>query len=283
MRILRLCLAVALVAAVGVAAVPTAQGQSGVLGKAAITNFEKKQNRKIRKAKRKARRAHARIAALKDWNFDQDERLGTQRDDFLALKSVVDTGVPLITQALTDLESGLLALQAALEDDVAPALEAIDDALNDETTGLVGLNLARPQFGAFEADGTILGGTGPNEGGGLGPDADAVQGGPAAGPLPDTEGLYVVDFGNDVSSRMYTVNVFPQGPTSVGGAAAPTASAINCAASTSVADLCGVVGVQAGGTGASDPDPNKVLVQIGDGTDGAGEAPNGFSLTAISG
>lgn len=277
--IVRLCLVAAMAAAVGLVAVPVASAGAGAQGHASITKFEKKQNKKIKKAKNKANKAHERIENLKEWNNALDAHNRRQDSDLQGIEGTLNA----VLAGVPDIIGGLQALQAALEDDVAPALTAINDALTDPTTGLVGLNLARPQFGAFESDGTFIGGTGPNAGGGLGPDADAVQGGPAAGPLPDTEGLYVVDFGNDVSERMYTVNVFPQGPTSVGGAAAPTASAVNCASSTDAAGLCGVVGVQAGGTGAPDSDPNKVIVQIGTGVDGAGEAPNGFSLTAIAG
>jgi hypothetical protein len=79
---------------------------------------------------------------------------------------------------------------------------------------------------------------------------------------------------------MYSVNVFPLGP----GETALTASATNCS---TAADLCGLVLISSGGTGAPDDDPNKVVVQYGDGgTDGAGteDGPdNGFSVTAISG
>jgi hypothetical protein len=265
----RLCLVAAVVAAIGLVAVPAASATTGAQGHASITKFEKKQNKKIKKAKKKANKAHNRIENLKAWNFDLDahnRRQDTSFNELLGTVNAIVAGVPDIVGGLTALQEGLVAIQGALEDPV---------------TGLLGLNLARPQFGAFESDGTLIGATGAS--GGMGPDDDAVQGGPAAGPLPDLEGVYVVDFNNDVSLRMYTVNVFPLGPTSVGGGAAPTASAVNCSSSTAVADLCGLVQVAAGGTGASDPDPNKVAVQIGDGTDGAGEAPNGFSVTALSG
>ena len=261
--ILRLCLVVALVAAVGVVAVPTAQAQSGVLGKAAITDFEKKQNRKIRKAKRKARRAHARIEALKDWNFDQDSRIGTQREDFIALKSVVDTAVPLVTQALTDLQGGLLAIQAVLEDDVGPALEAIDAALNDETTGLVGLNLARPQFGVFDGTGNFLGGTGTVA---SGPDDDAVRVG---------AGTYVVDFNNDVSERVYTVTVAPT------GGAGLTVAAVNCLAAAADPTIDGACDAAAGGDPA-DPHPDQVFVLLQNSTNAA-PTDGTFTITALSG
>jgi len=242
--ILRLCLVVALVAAVGVVAVPTAQAKAEAIGQVSITNFEKKQNKKIRKAKRKAKRAHERIAALKGWNFDQDATLGEHGD-------LLDQ---FVTGAL-EIIAGLQALQAALEDDVAPALEAIDTALNDPTTGLVGLNLARPQFGAFNAAGEFQGGTGTVA---SGPDDDASVSG----------GLYVVDFNNDVSSRMYSVNVFPPvvAPVLTGGAA-------NCAVA-ALSAACDSVEADSGG------DPSKVLVQIGD---GSAAAPAGFSVTALSG
>jgi hypothetical protein len=216
-----------------------------------------KQNKKIRKAKRKANRAHARIEALKEWNFDQDGRLGTQRDDFNSLKSLVDTAVPLVTQALTDLEAGLLALQAALEDDVAPALEAIDAALNDTSTGLVGLNLARPQFGVFAPDGTFLGGT--SDAGSSGPTGDATESG----------SIYVIDFENDVSSRVYTVNVFPGGP-----GVTPPISSIGSCATTGIDALCEGIKTDSGG------DPNQIVVQFGA---GASVPANPFTVTAISG
>ena len=152
-------------------------------------------------------------------------------------------------------------------------LTAINTALQDPTTGLVGLNLARPQFGAFNAAGVIQGGTGQVTGG-SGPKANAVKG--SSGP-PDIDGLYVVDFGNDVSKRVYSVNVFPLGPTSLGGGGTtPTGEALNCAASVTASAICGAVeGV------SSDTSPSHVLVQIGDGSSGG--APNGFSVTAFSG
>lgn len=152
------------------------------------------------------------------------------------------------------------------------ALTAINNALQNSTTGLVGLNLARPQFGAFSVAGAILGSTGLS--GGSGPKTDAVKGSSSA---PDRDGLYVVDFGNDVSKRVYTVNVFPYVPTSLGGGGTtPYGSALNCAASATASAVCGAVGGV-----ASDSSPNKVLVQIGDGSSGG--AANGFTVTAISG
>jgi hypothetical protein len=277
--IFRLCLVGAIVASLGLAAVPVADakhkpGAVHVNGKASH-HKDKRQNRRIRKARRRAERAHDRIATLKEFAFGLASKNEDQDTQFNALRDLVNAATPVITKALTDLEAGLLALQAALEDDVGPALEAIDAALNDETTGLVGLNLARPQFGAFAADGTILGGTGQVEGA-SGPEADADKGG--SGP-PDVDGMYVVDFGNDVSERMYTVNVFPYLPAGVGGGGTtPYGSAINCA-NAGIDAVCGIV--QDGGAAPPDADPNKVLVQIGDGASGG--AVNGFSVTALSG
>lgn len=252
----RLCLIAAVIAAVGLVALPAASA-SAATGNAAITKFEKKQNKKIKKAKRKAKKAHQRIEDIKAWNFDQDERIGAQRDDFLALKSVVDTGVPLITAALGDLEEGLLALQAALEDDVAPALEAIDAALNDETTGLVGLNLARPQFGVFDPAGNFLGGT--SDAGSSGPTDDATVSG----------SFYVIDFENDVSSRVYSVNVFPAGP-----GVAPAVTSIGSCATDGIDALCEGIKADSG------DDPNQIVVQFGA---GASVPATPFTVTAISG
>jgi hypothetical protein len=142
-------------------------------------------------------------------------------------------------------------------------LTAINTALQDPTTGLVGLNHARPQFGAFNSAGVIQGGTGQASGG-SGPSGNAtVNGG-----IP---GVYVVDFGNDVSKRVYSVNVFPYGP----GTATPSGAAANCAANSSTSTLCGTVeGV------TSDSSPNHVVVQVGAGT---AAATNGFSVAALSG
>jgi len=242
--IFRLCLVVALVAAVGVVAVPTAQAKAGAIGQVSITNFEKKQNKKIRKAKRKAKKAHERIELLKGWNLDQDGTLGEHGD---LLDQIVTGALEII--------AGLQALQAALEDDVAPALEAIDDALNDETTGLVGLNLARPQFGVFDDAGLFLGGTGSVA---SGPSDDA--GHPAAG-------TYIVDFGNDVSDRALVFTAFPTGGAPLVG------SPVNCASDTS--GTCTAV------LGAGDHS-DQVLVIVQDSTTGA-PTDGTFQIMAISG
>jgi hypothetical protein len=267
---------VTVVAAVGLASVPIADAKPA-LGSVSITSFEKKQNRKIRRAKRNAARAHDRIESLRDWNFDLTDWNRSQQeslDELASSLSGLEGTVNGIIDAAIPLVDGVLALQAALEDDVAPALEAIDAALNDPTTGLVGLNLARPQFGAFAANGDNLGSTGLS--GGSGPTADAVVGPDLTGAAgPDLRGTYVVDFENDVSSRMYSVNMFPAGP----GVSTPVGSAANCSVS-GIDTVCGLVGISAGGSGAPDPDPNKVLVQVGDGDTAH---PAGFSVTAISG
>ena len=252
----RLCLVVALVAAVGVVAVPTAQGQAGALGKAAITDFEKKQNKKIRKAKRKAQRAHNRIENLKGWNFDLDAHNRRQDDSFFELQGTVNTilaGVPQIVGGLEALQEGLLALQAGVEGGFAQ----VNEALNDPVTGLLGLNLARPQFGVFAPDGTFLGGT--SDAGSGGPTDDATESG----------SIYVIDFGNDVSSRVYTVNVFAGGP----GVTPPISSVASCTLD-GIDTLCEGIKTDSG------DDPNQIVVQFGA---GASVPATPFTVTAISG
>lgn len=265
--IFRLCLAAAVAAAVGLVAVPIASASTGSLGHVSITNFEKKQNKKIKKAKNKANKAHERIDNLKEWNEALDAHNRRQDNDLQGIESnlnAVLAGVPDIIGALTALGDGLTAIQGALQDPV---------------TGLVGLNLARPQFAALAQDATFLGGTGAAGGQGPVDDSDTFKGSSGGGPLPDIDGLYVVDFNNDVSEKVYTVNVFPLGPVGAGqpGAVA-TASAVNCAATAGTATLCGLTESPGG---AADADPNKVLVQYGDGSSGG--PANGFTVTAISG
>jgi hypothetical protein len=256
----------AVTATAGLAAIPATAGattSSSPTAHSSITKFEKKQNRRIR-------RAHRRIRSLKEFADSLAAKNSAQDDSLNAVKSTVDAivaGVPDIVNGLKALEEGVLALQdgllalkAALETDVAPALEAIDAALNDETTGLVGLNLARPQFGVFAADGNHLGSTGAE--GGQGPDNNAAATG---------SGLYVVDFNNDVISKVYSVNVF-----SYVAAATPSASAINCDADPAIDAACaGILGMPTSDFEAS----HHVLVQV----EGGGPAVNGFSVAAISG
>lgn len=237
--IFRLCLVAAVVAAFGLVAVPIASANVGPTGHASITNFEKKQNKRIKKAKRKAAKAHERIEAIKDWNFTQDDRLGAAED---LLGQIVAVAVPLVD---------------AIQNQIVPGLEAINTALQDPTTGLVGLNLARPMIGVFEPDGTFLGGS--STGGGLGPTGDATVSG----------SIYVIDFRHDVSSRIYHVNVFPAGP----GNAAPVSAVGNCSVA-GIDTLCEGVKTDSGG------DPNQVVVQFGA---GASVPLTPFTVTAISG
>ncbi len=270
----KLCLVISLVAAVGLASVPVANAAeppgSVNLEGFASQNKDKKQNKKIRRARKRAERAHDRINNIKDWNFTLSEWNNSQQKSIESLQGTVNAivaGVPAITDAL-------LALQAAIEGPVQSGLKALEDglldiqdALEDPTTGLVGLNLARPQFGAFglsPSNGAFQGGTGPVNGTDPphGPDSDAVPG-PAG-----AQSTYVVDFNNDVSQRMYTVNVFP------GAGAALAASAVNCA----------LAAASCNGISASTGDTSHVLVKIGNGNQAVNGADfGGFSVTALSG
>lgn len=240
-----------------------------------------KQFKQIGKVRSAIKGLKAAIKVIQDIDKGQTAAVNDNQGKLDAVSGRVNSileGVPAIVNGLTALKTGLesagaglVQLKAGLEA-AGAGLTAVQAALQNPTTGLVGLNNARPQFGAFSGAGTILGSTGLS--GGSGPTNNATKG--SSGP-PDIDGLYVVDFGNNVSTRMYTINVFPYGPTSLGGGgAAPTASATNCASSTTAAGICGAVGGV-----SSDSSPNHVLVQVGDGSSGG--AANGFSITAISG
>ncbi|MBA2505407.1 MAG: hypothetical protein H0V29_05610 [Thermoleophilaceae bacterium] len=151
--------------------------------------------------------------------------------------------IPTFVSSLTALQSGLLGLQAALQ---------------DPTTGLVGLNNARPQFGAFSSTGTFIAGTGANPPA-KGPSGNAVQG---AGP-----GTYVVNFNNDVSSRYTSANPFP------GSSSAGAPQTVTCANPAAVA-TCNTISA---GTGGS---TSHVLVVF---STGVTPPAGGFSISAISG
>lgn len=267
----RLCLVASIAAAVSLSAVPVGHaakqpGSVNIKGVSSGHNDEH-QNKQINQAQRRANRAHRRIRRLKQWNFTLQDWNKNQQSAIESLQNTVATivaGVPTITSALTQLQAGLVALRDALEGPVADAFEDIEDALNDSTTGLVGLNLARPQFGAFNTVGTFQGGTGPVNG------TD-----PPHGPDGDVAGrsgsVYVVDFNNDVSQRMYTVNVFPG---TVPANPALPGGAVNCALA---AATCNAI---AAGTG----DTSHVLVKVGSGAQAVdGTAFGGFSVTALSG
>ena len=277
----RLCLVASIAAAVGLAAVPAGYAAERP-GSVKIKNIrgysshhkDAKQNKKIKKARKRADRAHERINAVKEWNQSLSDWNTSQQTTIDSLSTTVGAivaGVPAIV-------SGLEALQAALEgpvatafEDIEDALHAIDDALNDTTTGLVGLNLARPQFGAFDlspVNGDFEGGTGPVNGSDPphGPDGDAINGSGIG-----ATSTYVVDFNNDVSQRMYTVNVFP-GTTP--GSTARAGNAINCALA---ATTCNAISAGTGNT-------SHVLVKIGNGAEPVdGTVFGGFSVTALSG
>jgi hypothetical protein len=174
--------------------------------------------------------------------------------------SILKSGLATAQGNITTLQGNVTSINAQLAAGAA-ALTSINSALTNSTTGLVGLNAARPQFGVYNSAGVFQGGTGAVSGA-SGPKANAV--GHAA---PQ---LYVIDFGNDVSLRFLEVNSFP------GSDGAGIPHAVDCAA-TGAAATCG----QAEGV-ASDASANHVLVVWG--TGGGGTAPAaGFEIAAISG
>lgn len=277
----RLGLVLAVVATAGLVAVPTVTAKSNSNKAGAwvsqLSDLEQNQNTGIRQARRRAAAAHRRIENLKEFAFGLAANNNKQQSDIDAVSGTVATivaGVPAIIDGLTQLQGGLVALQGALQNTVSPALTAlsngltqINTALQNPTTGLVGLNNARPQFGVFglsPSNGAFLGGTGPVNGADPphGPDGNATPG--PAGAVS----TYVVDFQNDVSTRVYSVNVFP------GAGAALAAVSVNCA---QAASSCN-------GIEASSGDTSHVLVKIGNGNQAINGADfGGFSVTALSG
>lgn len=170
----------------------------------------------------------------------------------------VDVRVDTVVANLDALGKKVDAITAA----ATAALTQINAALTDETTGLVGLNHARPQFGAYDSSGVFLGGTGAVTGA-SGPKANVLG---ASG-----TGIYVVDFGNDVSKRFLSVTPNP----TTAGTAPPVGQAVNCSsAPTSCGPLQGV---------GSDASVNHVLVKFGTGAAADQKPANGFSVAAISG
>jgi hypothetical protein len=172
--------------------------------------------------------------------------LGTTVGTISAAVSTITSGAATIQTALTTIGSTLTTIGAGLT--------ALKNAVQDPTTGLVGLNNARPQFGAFTSTGGFIAGTGAN------PPAK----GPSGSASNPSAGKYIVDFGNDVSARFVSVTPFPTGALPV------IASAVNC----SVASMpC---------TGA-DTSPNHVLVLFQVGSGAPTSPANGFTVAAFSG
>jgi hypothetical protein len=173
-----------------------------------------------------------------------------------ALKAAKSLGTQLTTtnknvSTLQTLAGGLPAVLTQLGD----GLKALQTALQDPTTGLVGLNNARPQFGAFAASGAIIDGTGKHPPA-KGPSANATH--------TASTGQYIVDFGNDVSARALVLTLFPT------GGVPDVLSAVNCASP--------------GAPCSTDTSPNHVLVVSQNSTTGAPTDPtNGFEITALSG
>ena len=147
---------------------------------------------------------------------------------------------------------------------LANGLKAIQTALLDPTTGLVGLNNARPQFGAFTNAGVFIDGTGAHPPA-KGPSGNANEG---AGALAN---FYVVHFNNDVSARFLTVTQFPTG----GASSNRAAMAVDCAASAAASALCSAI------QGSTDNSPFDVAVQFG--STGSGAADTSWEVMATSG
>ena len=191
------------------------------------------------------------VGNVEDINAGQTAAIGRVDDR-------VDTVVANL-QALADKVDAIVATATA-------ALAQVQAALSNPTTGLVGLNNARPQYGAFLASGAIVAGTGQTAGA-KGPATNATKG------SGGSAGVFVVDFGNDVSKRFLAVTSFP------GAGSSGFPQAVVCSLTTGVA----CQNIQ--GLGSPDQSPNHVLVQFGTGAQGVGATPptNGFAVAAFSG
>jgi X-X-X-Leu-X-X-Gly heptad repeat protein len=167
------------------------------------------------------------------------------------LKNVTGTvnqGIPIITQLVSGLQtaaSGLTALKTGLT--------TLSTAVQDPTTGLPGLNNARPKFATIVSN-AVAGAT---------PGISTTQ-------TPHvTTGIYVVDFGSDVSKRALVVSMLPTAT-----ATAPLGQAVDCA-------------TPGAGCPAADTSANHVLVTTEQhgaaGTGAAALADSNFTILAISG
>jgi len=193
------------------------------------------------------------IKVLQDIDLGQTAAINQSIADHTTLKGTVDAivaGVPAIIDGLTQLKNGLTTvggglttLAGVVQNTIGPGLTALSAAVQDPTTGLVGLNAVRPQYGAFNADGTIIGGTGQTTG----------ASGPSTGSIHNATGAYIVNFGNDVSNRALSVNPFP-------ASAAPIGEAVDCASNGTATATCTALN---GGTALTNPQ-NYVLVTIED-------------------
>jgi hypothetical protein len=156
---------------------------------------------------------------------------------------------------------GQVDVLVALSDALPPILTQLGDGLNalkaaleSPTGGLIGLNNARPQFGAWDKNGTFIDGTGAHPPG-VGPNGNATKAG---------TGTYILNFNNNVASRFMVLTLFPTGGVGLVG------SAVNCSASTKP---CG-----------TDTSPDHILVLWQSSTTAAPTDPaNGFEVAAISG
>jgi hypothetical protein len=194
-------------------------------------------------------------------------KVATAQGDIATLKTNVSGAQGDITTLKTNVgtaQSDISTIKSELAAG-ATALTQLSTAIQDPTTGLVGLNHARPQFGAFQNTGAIIAGTGQVSGA-SGPSTSATEGGAGVA------NVYVVDFGNDVSARFLQVTQFPTGGASTNRAT----MAVDCAASAGASTLCGAAeGV------ASDNSKNHVVVQFG-GVPGSA-ADTSWEVAAISG
>jgi len=149
---------------------------------------------------------------------------------------------PAIIDALTKLKDGLTAIQTALKDPV---------------TGLVGLNNARPKFAVVNA-GAFAGGT---------------PGLTASSVTRVAMGVYIIDFGQDVSKRapqlsLNSVSTALLGPTSNG--VTPIGQILNCGGSTTTMTACNTVRAGSGTV-------NHALITLKNAQD---NSPQDFTFTA---
>ena len=203
------------------------------------TSANKRQDSSLRKIKTAAKLAGLAIARAQS----TANTANGKADSILAQ-------APAIIDALTKLKDGLTAIQTALKDPV---------------TGLVGLNNARPKFAVITTDTKQS------------PPASSVAGATPGfvGVTRRGAGVYVLNFGQDVSKRAPQVSINTPGP-QVGGASG-IGQIFNCGASDAARAGCEQVLPGSGNA-------NNALVTTEAVVSGAGQpADLTFTATEIAG
>jgi phage-related tail protein len=132
-------------AAVGLTAVVMVPVASATSKPPTTRAQEKRQNKGLKKAANQISTAQKDISSLKSSSSSLSSGLSTAQSQIKTLMQIADALPPILTQ----LGDGLTALKGAVT--------SINTALQDPTTGLVGLNNARPLIGAVASNAAVSG------------------------------------------------------------------------------------------------------------------------------